>query len=441
MTLLEAAHAASQRLLSAPRDAAIHLLARQSADGLAAAAILARALLRAGIDFHARFIADHVGPVEPELDDEATCRLLLGLAPDLTERVAGLPGTTIVVSHAAVPDPAREDCLALNPASYGDARGASTSSTAFALAVSLNESNWDLAPLALAGAQAEGQLRPTPQGWNQTIHEQGKRRGAILDPVGLALDDEPLLDALAYPPAWMTGLWSPGYAGARAFLNEHGLPEEATMDELSGADRQRLAGSLALAHLRLGRPAAEASRLFAPCLRAAPPGLALGRIAALLEAAAAEGEPGISLAWLLGDDTARADLEGLCARYRKRFRGEIEKIEAAQPLDGPLARLVRTDDARIVDSMAQFLCNRVPAGGRPTLVYAVADGRVRAALRGPSAPGDHSEPEQVLRIFGDSDAFTIARGPGVSIVGPADRFHELVDRLVRPLPAPPETAR
>jgi len=357
MTMVEDAQPAARRLLEASSGGTVRIVAHPSGDGVAAAAILARALAREGRSFHVRFARHSEATLDADAEAYDT-NLFLGLGAPRSVTEANLTTPTFLVD--AVPGPWPRETKGLhtfNPVQKGEpVQSTSRSIAAFALAVAIDEANWPSAPLALAGLIACGGHRPTVAGWAESVRAEALKRGLLVEAPRPNLDDEALLDVLAFPPHLLDGLGG-SYAKADAFLHEHRLPPEATTHELDEAGRQRFTSALALHLLRAGRPAAELARLVAPHLLQPATDLPLARVASWLDAAARDGEGGLALGYAMGDSEARTELEAIESKVRRRRRDALRRLQ--EGIDRrPSHALLAVDDIADAATIATLLATR-----------------------------------------------------------------------------------
>lgn len=382
MTLLDAARGPARRLREA--SGPIELVACQSVDGLAAAAVLARALGRARRAFHVRFVLPHAPQYDPDVAEggETSLRLLLDLDAEFAPRLAHLPGETLLVGTSfASTTTSSGGQLLVTPQLAAETESATTASTAaLALAIALDEPNWDLAPVALVPAASDSWT-----GWNAYVAQEAKRRAFIDDAIDLALPDVALLDLLARPPTWLRDLWPPTYRGAATFLQAHGLPADATPHELDARGRQTLASAIAIAHLSARRPPQDLAQLFAPRARPVRAGaLPLVRLRSLIEAAAAENEPGLALAYLLGDTTVGPELETIETRLRAHVRRTVQPLDDAPSQEAAMLRSIEVDEAPYARVILRQL-DRLSIPDKVFLVHAAVGADAYVAARIPVA--------------------------------------------------------
>ncbi|MBO5519222.1 MAG: DHH family phosphoesterase, partial [Candidatus Methanomethylophilus sp.] len=131
----------------------IHIYSHFDTDGLTAAGIAAKALVRAGKEFIVTIfptLTESQMQVIEEAEDE--CVLVTDLGASYVKRFDAMKQDVVILDHHTVGDLATRVCYA-NPHLYGidgmtSGCGASMS---FLFAITLDEKNWDLAPLSIIG--------------------------------------------------------------------------------------------------------------------------------------------------------------------------------------------------------------------------------------------------------------------------------------------------
>jgi hypothetical protein len=316
MRLLEQAQAAADVIQRLPANARIRVVAKNDVDGVAAAAIALRAFLRAKRPFHISYemeVNDEVVTTLRQDRDEAF--LFLGLGHAFLLYLDRLPGAVVLIDTDRLSGPAPKRARlahvnpGLDPSMPPDS--ASASSLTFALAVALDMANQDLAHVGVLGAFAKAQDQPALRSWNKDVYETAVARGLLSTQISLTLPEGPLIDAFAaLPAAWKPAAHDLGDVGE--YLTERGLAAEANVHELPRLDLELFASLLVARGLRRGVPPAELQRLFRSVARSSPhQGLPMPRLVNLIGAAAAQGEAGLAVQFLLGDTTLLSELERL----------------------------------------------------------------------------------------------------------------------------------
>ncbi|UCE38049.1 MAG: DHH family phosphoesterase [Thermoplasmata archaeon] len=159
----------------------IRLISHYDADGICAAGILCHTLLRQGLKFHVtltRSLKDEFVDILKKEDYPVTifCDMGSGHLDALKE----FKNKVIILDHHTAQSNSDEPLL-INPHFYGmdgtyDICG---SSLAFMFACVINEKNWDLSALALAGIIGDKQHLDGLSGYNAHLFEMAKDKGIV----------------------------------------------------------------------------------------------------------------------------------------------------------------------------------------------------------------------------------------------------------------------
>lgn len=379
MTFLDAAHAAAAHVRAWPRDAVVRIVAHNDPDGVTAAAVTARWLAREKRKFHITFTwrrdAEFFESLERDPEDPL---LLVDLGADGLGMLGQVADRGLVVDHHPPGDHEADRGWAhLNPWHEGldGAQDACAATTALALAVAADEANWDLAPIALAGAVGDRQHEPEFTAWNAEVAKTAQGAGHVRPVMELAVDDDPLEDLLRWPPPILRT------AAVDLTPQKLRLPARARPSELADEERQRLVSAIAVRTLANGGGPDEVRALLRPTFEADQlGGASLGAAAARLEAATRLGEAGVGLAWLLGDSEAAKELGALEERYHAKMHETFERIEQGAE-DMGAYRVCRIDDVGILGAASSVAIGRVIPDDKPFLLEAESEGNIVVSAR------------------------------------------------------------
>lgn len=387
MNLLEAAQPAADHVRSLPRESVFRIVAHHDADGVASAAVAVRALQRLGRSFHVRFTYEQDPRAYLAQETQAgDCHLFLDIGASLLPALQQFHGSVLVLDHhrPPAPPPTRPSLIILNPHDHGmdGMREACGGTTTLAWALALDERNWDLAPHALVGAHADRQDRGGLKGWNDFVLKESLRRGHVQLRPRLAFDDAPLRDLLTWPPEGLRGLLPAGEEAAAEFLRAYGLPPEATVHELGDPEQEVLASALALSLLRHERPPEALGRLVesvptSPAHR----GLPLPRLVNYLDAATREGEPGLALSFVLGDETVRTDLERILSTFHAKIRSGVRAAVSQAPRELAHARVFPVEEAPYLGTLCGLAADSIFSNDKATVTYAASGDRTIVSSR------------------------------------------------------------
>lgn len=385
MPVAPAAQSAAQRIRTLPTDRRVRIVARPQADAIAAAAVLVAALRRLGRVFHLTFTDEHAPALFESLrDDGYEAHILLGLGA-LRFPPGPLAGHYLLIDTgeadaAAGPADARSVHALPSPAVGA---GESSATTALALAVALDERNWDLATIALAGAWSARDARSAQAEWNLEVLEEAGRRGLVETRRQLRVPDAPVEDLIRQRIPPFDALANGG-TDPEALCRSFGLPPRATPYELAAPEAESLASLLVLRLLRAGRAGHEIREWFqdVPSIRAHDR-LPVPRLASLLTAAGREQEPALAVTFLLGDPSLRRELERLETASQEKIHAALVRIQMEEVRHLPGFHVVQIPDAPYTGAVASAAADRLLPPDRATLAYAVQGQRVRASARAP----------------------------------------------------------
>ncbi len=249
------------------------------ADGLAAASILARALMRLGFALHV-VILEQLTPAGlarlEKLAPSYPLVLLADMGSGSLPQLSKLGAERVVILDHHLPGERAEGVEEVNPHRFGidGSREVSSSGLAYLLARELGgESAVELAPLAVVGAL--GDRQDVGKGFrliglNRRIVEEGVGAGLLEERIDVRVfggGSRPLVKALAYT----TDPFLPGITGdeggALAFLKSAGIEPVVdgrlrTLNELDREEKRKLASALVKLLLSSGYSVREAERIY-----------------------------------------------------------------------------------------------------------------------------------------------------------------------------------
>jgi len=226
----------------------IQIYSHYDADGITAASIAAKAALRAGKQFRVTIMTT--------LDDanmaviagtKTECVLVTDLGASFIPQLEALPCDVIVLDHHTLGVQAQRICYA-NPHLYGiDGMNAGCGATmAFLFAITLDERNWDLAPVALAGVAGDRQHLAGMKGLNVFLLEGAVQRKLVQLLPGSLIPVGSLASALYMnTDPYIRGV-SGSSDGTAQFLAAAGIPDNKEAQDLSDDERMRLSSLIAV---------------------------------------------------------------------------------------------------------------------------------------------------------------------------------------------------
>ncbi|MDR2699171.1 MAG: DHH family phosphoesterase [Candidatus Methanoplasma sp.] len=232
----------------------IQVYSHYDADGISAAAIIAKTLLREGKEFKVTlFTSLNDENMNVIRDSHSECVIISDLGASYIEQLDALECDVIVLDHHTIEQQAKRICYA-NPHLYGiDGMTSGCGATmAFLFSIAVSEKNWDLVQVAFAGITGDKQTINGLKGLNIYLYEGALERGYIkavegsMIPPGLLtselyLSTEPYLHGISGNADGVAGL-----------LDSAGIGRERHSGDLTADERRKLSSLIALKLIEQG---------------------------------------------------------------------------------------------------------------------------------------------------------------------------------------------
>ncbi len=415
----------------------VRILGHYDPDGTTATGLLARALLRAGKAFHASTSTVIDEDLVKRVAEEGNELVLVSdMGSGRLDLLETLPCPAIVLDHHK---PARdsEAVVHVNPAQNGfdGTRGACGATTSWLLALALDERNWDLAGVAMAGAIGDMQHLGGFSGLNKALFDEALARKAISRERALALVTAPADEALARSVApYFVGV-SGRLEGARKLLAELKIDAQVPLNELVPDERRRLTSVLATHLLRQGADAEAVESLVKEKVWSLADGVYADELSAYVDGCARMGNEGLAIALCLGDKEAFARAEEIRKRFDDRLLSYLQKLEADGPFLKKHLQFFYTDEATLSGSVARIAMKFFLDQSKPTIGLSVlekitkASGRATKELVAKGLDLAVAMRDAAAEVGGDGGGHNIASGATIP-KGKEEAFLTLVDEIV-----------
>jgi len=193
---------AQEIILSFPKSTRIRVISHYDADGITSAAIICKALSRAGYDFHATLMRN---PFYKGLKRVSTEENELIIFSDMgsgqIDAIEKMDCKSIIIDHHQYRKKNTSSNVHQINANLCDINGnyeACGASLSYSLVKSLNSKNIDLSPLAVAGIIGDKQHIGGIRGYNKTVLDEALKNNLLEENVGIKLYGPSLFDALYY---------------------------------------------------------------------------------------------------------------------------------------------------------------------------------------------------------------------------------------------------
>lgn len=232
----------------------IQVYSHYDADGITAASIVGKALHRAGKEYRITIFPTLIDEFMQIIESTPSeCVIVTDLGASYIDRFEKMTCDVIVLDHHTLRGDSEKVCYA-NPHMFGvDGMTSGCGATmAFLFAIAMDERNWDLAPLAMAGIAGDRQHLNGMSGFNTFVFEGAVDRGLVkpmsgsLIPVG-RLYDELLISTDPY----IRGV-SGNREGISRLLKDAGIPEDRDYVDLTEEESIRLSSLIAIRLIQQG---------------------------------------------------------------------------------------------------------------------------------------------------------------------------------------------
>ncbi|MCL2032372.1 MAG: DHH family phosphoesterase [Methanomassiliicoccaceae archaeon] len=226
----------------------IQVYSHYDADGISAASIIAKTLLRAGKAFRVTLLTSlNDQNMEMIRNTPSECIILTDLGASYVEQLDALSCDVVVLDHHAPEQQAKRICHA-NPHLYGidgmtDGCGATM---AFLFSITMNKKNWDLVQVAFAGIAGDKQHINGLKGLNVYLYEGGSEKGYIKTLDGSMIPSGQLTSELFLSTEpYLAGI-SGSAEGVAGLLDAAGIGREKFYKDLTEKERRKLSSLIAL---------------------------------------------------------------------------------------------------------------------------------------------------------------------------------------------------
>jgi len=293
------------------------VFSHNDADGIGAASVLTSMLVRAGKGTHTTNLKSFDLPaIQASLVKGVDLLILADMGSSNLTALESLNAKVIVLDHHR-PEKDSERVMHLNPSVFkvDGARYACASTLSMLLAVTVDENNWDLLPMAFAGMVGDRQHLQGLSGVNAHLYNEGNKRNLIQEKKGSLLPPGPVGDGLMRTTHPFIRGVSGDLQGIARLLQEANVRAESTWDGLDEGGRRRLSSLISLRLLEQGCSLGSLEDELAPDYFFPQDNSRAYQLTRLINACGRVDETALGLAMLLGLKEARERAETLVREY------------------------------------------------------------------------------------------------------------------------------
>ena len=282
----------------------IQVYSHYDADGVSSAAILAKALMRAGKEFRVTlFTTLNDYNMEVIRNTKADCIIVSDLGASYIDQLDAMTQDVVVLDHHTIISEAKRVCYA-NPHLYGiDGMVSGCGATMCLLfAVTLDENNWDLVQIAFAGIAGDRQHINGLSGLNTYLLEEGERRGFVERMPGSLIPSGDLMTELFLcTDPYIRGV-SGNVEGVAQLMHDAGVEPGKTFMDLDEEELRRLSSLIAVKLTQQGMELSSMEEIARDRYFLKGLGMDAEYLSAILNNCGRSGMGGIGIAAGMGDE-------------------------------------------------------------------------------------------------------------------------------------------
>ena len=322
---------AAEIILSFEKSTKIRVISHYDADGISSAAIICKALYRAGYDIHTTLMRN---PFDKGLErvskEDNELLIFLDMGSGQIETIEQMDCKSIIIDHHQfLKQKTDENVFHINANLCGingnyEACGATL---AYLLSKTLNSNNTDLVSLSLIGATGDKQYIGGFRGLNKDIVDEALRDGYIEESIESKLYGDTLFDSLFYSiDPYYSGI-SGNEDGTLKLLKDLKIKKDEKINNLELKSKKKLQSYLMLKLIKKGCEKNILETVIRPRYKSNIFDCELERVADLLDSCGKGGNRGLGLALCMGSVMAFNEAITLEIEYKKKILDELLKLE------------------------------------------------------------------------------------------------------------------
>jgi len=431
---------AAEIVLSTPASTRIRVISHYDADGITAAAIISKALYRAGYDFHVTLMRN---PFDKGLErvskEENELIFFTDMGSGQLDQIEKMNSKIVIIDHhQVVKEETSKNVIQINANLCGingnyEACGATL---AYAFAKALDPVNIDLAPLAIVGLTGDKQYIGGIRGYNKNVVEEAVKNKLVNEKTEIKLYGDSLYDSLYYfTDPYYTGI-SGDKNGISNLFKKFSLEKNVKLDDIDDKTKKQLRSYLMMKLFKQGceqnildtviRPRYWAESLF---------NSEMERFADLLDACGKGGNRGLGLQTCLGDNKAFEEAKLVEKEYKQRILDELLRLEKDGFKDKKSYRYFHSKDSSLGGVIGGIATNFMLDKEKPLISVVRKDDEIHISCRGNQylvSKGldlGKAMKQASQKIGGHGGGHAIASGATIDS-SKEDEFLEIVDDII-----------
>lgn len=365
----------------------VRIFSHYDPDGIGSAAVACRMVKRLGLGFQATLshnLDDRT--LEDIRSDTPESHLIIfsDMGSSKVTQLDDFPNNIIVIDHHQ-PEKEGERIIHLNPHLFGidGAREASASSFILALAVTVDQANWDMIGPALAGAVGDRQNLGGFRGYNEDLVTTAAARGIVKPESMPNLKGGTIYDSLIESPE----PYFKGITGRKRetshLLKWLGFEKDSQISQLDGEKKKFLSSICSLRLLRQGAVPEAIGDFVMTRYWLYDWNMYADQLSSLFNSCSRQGEQSLGLALALGDKEAMEKAAKHEAVHRDFIIQKLRELEAELPKAMKHIQHFKATEVNYAGVLAGLGVLYFFDSTKPTFGLAEKDGMLHVSARAP----------------------------------------------------------
>ena len=377
---------AAEIILSLPKSTRIRVISHYDADGITSAAIICKALHRAGYDFHATLMRNPFDKgLEKVSKEENELIIFSDMGSGQIETIEEMNCKSIIIDHHQfLKKKTSKNVLQIN-ANLCEINGnyeACGATLSYSLAKELETKNTDLAPLAIVGITGDKQYIGGIRGFNKTILEEALNNDTVQENIEIKLYGATLFEALKYS----IDPYYSGISGNEDEINKLfkglNLKKDVKIGDLDIDQKKKLQSFLMLKLIKKGCEKNILDTVIRPRYKTNIFDCESERLADLLDSCGKGGNRGLGLALCMGDKQSFDEAVEFEKEYKQKILDALLKLEKDGFKEKKSYRYFYSNDSSLGGVIGGIATNFIFDKEKPLLSIVKKDDEIHVSCRG-----------------------------------------------------------
>lgn len=430
---------AREIIFSYPSSTKIRVISHYDADGITSAAIICKALYRAGFNFHATLMRNPFDKGLARVSKEDNELIIFSdMGSGQIETIEKLNCKSIIIDHHQfLKKKTSKDVLQIN-ANLCEINGnyeACGAALSYFVAKALDLKNIDLSPLAVAGIIGDKQYIGGIKGFNKTVIDEALNSGFLKENINIKLYGDSLFESLYYSiDPYYTGL-SGNKKGINNLFEQMNLKKDVKIEDLDINQKKHLQSYLMLKLIKNGCEKNILDTVIRPRYKSDNFNCELERLADLIDSCGKGGNRGLGLALCMGDEKAFNKAQELEKVYKQKILDELIRLEKDGFKEKMSYRYFYSSDSSLGGVIGGIASNFILDKEKPLLSIVKKDDEIHVSCRGNQylvSKGldlGFAMNESANKLGGHGGGHKIASGATISSEN-ENKFLDMVDEII-----------